>query len=46
MAILGQEHCLVTLYRGLPYELPLGIDLYDTRYVSSVPTARLGPVDF
>jgi protein phosphatase len=36
---------LVTLYRGLPYDLPLGIDLYSEEYVSSVPAstvARLG----
>jgi serine/threonine protein phosphatase PrpC len=32
---------LVTLYRGLPYELPAGIDLYDTQYVSSVQARRL-----
>jgi protein phosphatase len=28
---------LVTLYRGVPYELPLGIELYSERYSSSVP---------
>ncbi len=28
---------LVTLYRGLPYELPLGIELYSAQYTSSVP---------
>jgi protein phosphatase len=36
---------LVTLYRGLPYDLPLGIDLYSEDYVSGVPAstvARLG----
>jgi PPM family protein phosphatase len=36
---------LVTLYRGLPYDLPLGIKLYDENYVSSVPAtsvAKLG----
>jgi protein phosphatase len=36
---------LVTVYRGLPYELPLGIDLYSAQYrsgvpASSIPTAR------
>jgi protein phosphatase len=36
---------LVTIYRGLPYELPAGISLYSTSYVSGVaadtiPTAR------
>jgi protein phosphatase len=42
---VGQDHGLVTLYRGVPYELPGGINLYDTRYVSSVPVARLTPVE-
>jgi PPM family protein phosphatase len=28
---------LVTLYRGLPYDLPLGVELYSQRYVSGVP---------
>ena len=28
---------LVTLYRGVPYELPLGLDLYEEEYASSVP---------
>ena len=28
----------VALYRGLPYELPFGIDLYDERYASPVQT--------
>jgi serine/threonine protein phosphatase PrpC len=28
---------LVTLYRGLPYTLPAGIDLYKPSYVSGVP---------
>jgi serine/threonine protein phosphatase PrpC len=28
---------LVTLYRGLPYQLPLGIDLYSHEYTSGVP---------
>jgi protein phosphatase len=27
----------VTLYRGLPYDLPAGVHLYKTRYVSGVP---------
>src|SRR5215208_778827 len=27
----------VTIYRGLPYELPFGIDLYETYYESGVP---------
>ena len=28
---------LITLYQGLPYELPLGVELYSTEYTSSVP---------
>ena len=28
---------LVTLYRGMPYELPLGLKLYSEHYASSVP---------
>ena len=35
---------IVTIYRGLPYELPAGILLYQTFYVSGVPAA-LVPVD-
>ena len=31
----------VTLYRGLPYSLPAGIDLYKVNYVSSVPLLTL-----
>jgi PPM family protein phosphatase len=27
----------VTMYRGVPYELPAGIDLYSVNYVSGVP---------
>ncbi len=33
----------VALYRGLPYELPLGISLYDERYASPVQTESLPP---
>ena len=36
---------LVTLYRGLPYELPAGIDLYDRQYVSAVQARRLRPFE-
>jgi protein phosphatase len=35
---------LVTLYRGVPYELPLGVDLYTEEYASGVP-ARAIPAD-
>jgi PPM family protein phosphatase len=39
---VGQDdRGLVTLYRGVPYDLPLGIDLYDSVYVSSVPARAL-----
>jgi protein phosphatase len=30
---------IVTIYRGLPYDLPAGIKLYETFYVSGVPAA-------
>jgi PPM family protein phosphatase len=33
----------VTVYRGLPYELPGGIALYSTEYVSGVSAATLAP---
>jgi PPM family protein phosphatase len=33
---------LVTLYRGLPYDLPLGVHLYSRKYTSAVP-ARAVP---
>ena len=32
---------LVTMYRGLPYELPLGVDLYTTEYASGVPARAI-----
>jgi serine/threonine protein phosphatase PrpC len=32
---------LVTLYRGVPYELPLGIDLYQEEYASGVPARAI-----
>jgi protein phosphatase len=35
---------IVTIYRGLPYDLPAGIHLYETYYVSGVP-ASLVPAD-
>ena len=31
----------VGLYRGLPYELPFGIELYEERYASPIQTAAL-----
>jgi protein phosphatase len=36
---------LVTLYQGLPYELPLGVELYEEQYVSTVPAASIRPAD-
>jgi PPM family protein phosphatase len=35
---------IVTIYRGLPYDLPGGINLYESFYVSGVP-ASLVPAD-
>jgi len=35
---------IVTIYRGLPYELPAGIPLYETFFVSGVP-ASIVPSD-
>jgi protein phosphatase len=35
---------IVTIYRGLPYSLPAGINLYETYMVSGVPGA-LVPAD-
>jgi len=32
---------LVTVYRGLPYELPLGIDLYEQDYASGMPARAI-----
>jgi protein phosphatase len=34
---------IVTVYRGLPYNLPLGLHLYETYYVSGVPLAAVPP---
>ena len=34
---------LVTLYRGVPYQLPGGIDLYSSEYVSGVSASTLSP---
>jgi serine/threonine protein phosphatase PrpC len=35
---------LVTMYRGLPYKLPGGINLYSNYYVSGVGASTLSPV--
>jgi protein phosphatase len=34
---------LVTLYRGLPYELPFGVHLYQQEYASGVPARAIPP---
>ncbi|HEX5223801.1 MAG TPA: Stp1/IreP family PP2C-type Ser/Thr phosphatase [Solirubrobacteraceae bacterium] len=36
------ERGLVTVYRGVPVQLPAGIDLYTTTYVSGVSASTLG----
>jgi protein phosphatase len=33
----------VALYRGVPYELPFGLELYDERYASPIQTDSLPP---
>ena len=35
------EAGLVTLYRGVPYELPLGLELYEEEYASGVPARAI-----
>jgi serine/threonine protein phosphatase PrpC len=35
---------IVTVYRGFPYDLPLGVHLYETFYVSGVPASAV-PAD-
>jgi PPM family protein phosphatase len=32
---------LVTLYRGVPYDLPLDVELYDQEYASGVPVSAI-----
>ena len=32
---------LVTVYRGLPYDLPLGVELYSAQYRSGVPATSI-----
>jgi serine/threonine protein phosphatase PrpC len=32
---------VVTIYRGFPYDLPLGVPLYETFYVSGVPASLI-----
>jgi protein phosphatase len=40
---IGSNRGLVTVYRGLPYDLPFGLKLYSSNYPSSVPVADLSP---
>jgi len=43
---VGQnDRGLVTLYRGVPYDLPFGIDLYSSEYVSSIQARSLRPFE-
>nr|MBA3746849.1 hypothetical protein [Solirubrobacterales bacterium] len=37
------DNGFVTMYRGLPYDLPAGLDLYSPTYVSAVPVDSLAP---
>ena len=32
---------IVTIYRGFPYDLPFGIPMYETFYVSGVPASTI-----
>ena len=41
--VATNEGGLVTLYRGVPYELPFGIDLYEQEYASGVPARAIPP---
>jgi protein phosphatase len=38
---VGTKDGFVTVYRGLPYDLPAGLDLYTVNYVSGVPVGEL-----
>jgi protein phosphatase len=40
---VGSNQGFVTVYRGLPYDLPAGLDLYSVNYVSGVPVSELPP---
>jgi protein phosphatase len=42
---VGADRGLVTLYRGVPYDLPFGIHLYEKRYVSPVPAQALSSTE-
>ncbi len=34
---------IVTIYRGLPYDLPVGVKLYETFFVSGIPASLVPP---
>ena len=38
---VGADEGFVVVYRGLPFDLPLGLDLYSTNYVSGVTVSEL-----
>jgi protein phosphatase len=38
---IGSNDGFVTVYRGLPYDLPAGLDLYSVNYTSGVPVSVL-----
>jgi serine/threonine protein phosphatase PrpC len=38
------SHGIITIYRGLPYDLPAGIHMYESYYVSGVPASEI-PAD-
>jgi protein phosphatase len=38
---VGSNDGFVTVYRGLPYDLPAGLDLYSVNYTSGVPVSEL-----
>ena len=38
---VGSNEGFVTVYRGLPYDLPAGLDLYSVNYTSGVPVSTL-----
>jgi protein phosphatase len=40
---VDEQTNIVTIYRGLPYELPFGIDLYERWYTSGVALSQVPP---
>jgi serine/threonine protein phosphatase PrpC len=38
---VGSDDGFVSVYRGLPYDLPAGLDLYSVNYTSGVPVSEL-----